>query len=97
MQDYCCEFRVSDGCAFDPFLEISTIAQLSDDIAIAIGEECLMKAENMGVIHQLQNFDFLEDEGLESLGLELVKGDGFDGNGFLYVWWWVLVSRCKAR
>lgn len=64
----------------EALVEVSFIAELSDDVAVAFGEESLVEVEDVGVVQGLQYLDLLVDQFLQSFGLEFVQGDDFDGD-----------------
>jgi hypothetical protein len=73
------DFGLREGLLLEPLVEIPFVAELSDDVAVALGEESLLEVKDVGVVQGLQYLDLLVDQFLQSFGLEFVQGDDFDG------------------
>lgn len=67
----------------EPVLEIALVADFGDDVAVAVGEQRLVKLDDVGVVHLLQDADLLEDELLQPLGLQRIQRHDLYGHNFL--------------
>lgn len=65
--------------------QIALVAQLRDDVAIAVAHQRLMEAEDVGVVHLLQYAYFFKDQRLQLLGLERVQRNYLNGHCLLCV------------
>ena len=78
-------------------LEVTIVAQLSDDVAVAGTREHLETFEHVGVVETLQDVDLSVKQLLEFLALEGLEFDYLNGHDFVWVDGRVLVISWCAR
>ena len=91
------EAGVVEGAGLlDPGLQVALVAELGDDVAVAVAGENLQAPQDVGVVQLLQHRDLGVEQLLELLGFEGVQLNDFDGNLFLWVKAVVRVWRSVA-
>ncbi len=79
----------------DLALKVPLVAELGDDVAIAVAGEDLEALEHVGVAELLEDVDLREEQFLQLLALEGLELDDLDGHdvvcicrGVLEISWW---------
>ena len=92
------QFLLGEGpLLFEAVIQAAIAAEHRHNVAVPFREEGLDEVQGVGVPEELQDFDLLENEILQMTALELVEGDGLDGNDLSWMQREVPVSKLIPR
>lgn len=75
--------RFVSYCSFRSFDSRSFVAELSDDVAVAVASEYFVAFQHIGVIQLFQDIDFGEEQFFQLFAFEGFELDYLDGHNLI--------------
>ena len=95
--DWFCPLLVHFALFPESWLEISLVAELGDYVAVSVAREDFEASEDIGVVQLFEYVDLWEEQFFEFFAFEGLQLYDFDGDHFVSVTCWVLVTSWCAR